>query len=567
MSSNCRVSIESLPVEIFYRIFDFLDSSTILLSFQLVCKFFRSIISGYNRYKFDCKILSKSDFHRLCQLIPPERLISLTLYHDEQIPNQISFFISNYRLLRQLTRLRSINLFGINECHFNFIFKRINSNHLISFRLHIQNYDEQLAKTTGDSLSSILAQSTLRRIELNIRNERLSKIQWSSNCRIECFIINNSITTKNLFRMIECFPRLHTLVLKEGMKFLYDDRCSFPQITSLTLENSDTSIDDLELFLSLTPSLVYFKLVGQCLFNGQRWEEFIQINLPHLNQFEFFVDSMQSYEQIRGNLETIIQSFQSPFWIEHKKWFVGCEYDGSPLRKLQIYSLPVCKTIFNEQSDSEICFLSTSKSWLNVENINEIHLQSIPLVKHDRLRRIDTPFPNINKLYFEIFTNTWIDSINALQSIFLISNLVEVHLKCTFNEWNKDLLFATIKLIEQSSRLTCLTIRNRLYYFGVLSFIKDLCSILPCQIKYLEMPISQVEEVEMIFERCRYLSIIKFEMTYGTDSMKIEKWFDKNTIDSIFERRYRLIHVWIGNRINQINENSKRIKFMENQSN
>ncbi len=177
MANNPRPSIENLPVELFHRIFDNLDAQIILFSIRPVCRLFRSIVNNYDRYNLDFEIISEYNFNRLCRLIHPQNLISLTLYNNEEIPDQISFFISNYRL-RQLTRLRSINLFGINEFQLNMILKRINLKCLTSFSLHIQGYDNRRRKTTEHYLSSIMVQSTLRKVELNVKNDRLSNMQW-----------------------------------------------------------------------------------------------------------------------------------------------------------------------------------------------------------------------------------------------------------------------------------------------------------------------------------------------------------------------------------------------------
>ncbi len=82
------------------------------------------------------------------------------------------------------------------------------------------------------------------------------------------------------------------------------------------------------------------------------------------------------------------------------------------------------------------------------------------------------------------------------------------------------------------------------------------------------MPISEVEQIGIIFEWCRYLSIAKFETIGRKYSSKVDEWFDQNTIDSTFRKQNTFSHVWIGKRINSINENPKRMKFMErNQSN
>ena len=65
-------------------------------------------------------------------------------------------------------------------------------------------------------------------------------------------------------------------------------------------------IDQLQSFLLLTPSLIYLKLIGEdCVFDGKRWEEFIQINLPHLDKFEFFITSQTLNNQTHEDLQLI----------------------------------------------------------------------------------------------------------------------------------------------------------------------------------------------------------------------------------------------------------------------
>jgi len=496
----------------------------------------------------------------------------LTLYNDEQIPDQISLFISNCRL-QQLARLRSISLFGIDENQLNFILKRINVDHLTSFSIYIREYDQRRRKTTAHYISSIMAQATLRKVELNIKDPRLSTIQWPSNCRNESLTLNEYIGVDNLFEIIGCSPQLHQLIIKADITLMpnnLNQKSGFTQITSLSLEKMRMSIDDLEYFLSLTPSLIYLKLIGHSsVFDGKRWEEFLPGNLPHLNKFEFLISSLKSINQTRKDLKLILQSFQSPFWIEHKKWFVACAFHRNFPRTIQIYSIPICKTIFDDRLHSKMCFLSTSKHLLTLENFNQVDLRLEEPINNNLLKTIDTPFTNVTKLRLEFCDTMSTDVINHLQSIFNLSQLVEVYLESSsFDRTNKDHLFNVIKLIDQSSKLTSLTIHSRYWKSWIHPYLNDLCSILPRQIKYLQMPISEVKQIEMIFERCQHLSIAKFETIGRKYSSKIDEWFHQNTIDSTFRKQIRFTHVWIGKKINSINENPKRMKLMnKNQSN
>jgi hypothetical protein len=80
------------------------------------------------------------------------------------------------------------------------------------------------------------------------------------------------------------------------------------------------TIDELESFLLLIPFLVYLKLIdGEKIFDGKRSGQWIKINLPQLDKFEFYFRESRRTEQNLIDLELIIASFQIPFWIEHNK--------------------------------------------------------------------------------------------------------------------------------------------------------------------------------------------------------------------------------------------------------
>ena len=324
--------MEKLPVEIFHRIFDHLDIETIFFSIRPVCRLFRSIVLNYDRFDFHLKLSSKAHFDVLCRFIPPHQIRSLTLYNNEQFPDQISSFLQQVRL-RQLTRLHSIDLDGIDEFQLNYLCQRINLNLLRSFSIRINKYDDRRRKTIVNYLSTVVKQTNLRYLYLNIKDSRISDLSWPINSSIECLTINENMKFDNLMKIFSCSPQLHRLIILETFSGIDTDNrkgYSFVQLKSLTIEKVDCSMNQLESFLCLTPSLSSLKLIGRCLiFDGKRWEEFIQVNLPHLDQFQFDVRCHQMPKQTREDFHSIIESFRSPFWIEHKKWFVQCQWDPS----------------------------------------------------------------------------------------------------------------------------------------------------------------------------------------------------------------------------------------------
>ncbi|CAF1361480.1 unnamed protein product [Adineta ricciae] len=147
----------------------------------------------------------------------------------------------------------------------------------------------------------------------------------------------------------------------------------FPQLTSLTLSQVDINIDTLESFLLLTPSLAHLKMIGNMnSLDGTRWEQFIQIRLPKLNQFQIFLRTRQLLLKSSQGAERIIKPFRSRFWIEHKQWFftLECESQSS---NTYFYSLPMCHTGMNYITSPRKISLSTSASnsstMYNVKNL------------------------------------------------------------------------------------------------------------------------------------------------------------------------------------------------------
>jgi hypothetical protein len=180
---------------------------------------------------------------------------------------------------------------------------------------------------------------------------------------------------------------LHTLVVKDNFDRLINNiipTFSFPicfrQLTSMIIENFDGTIEKLESLLLVTPSLVYLKLIGgENMLDGKRWEQFIEINLPQLDKFEFFFKEWNTIKQTSADLELIIASFRTPFWIEHKKWFVIGKFDMTYSSTIYLYSIPLCTSCLRYQTRYKkdflsICTMATEDDSITMNNIKSLNL-------------------------------------------------------------------------------------------------------------------------------------------------------------------------------------------------
>ena len=91
MSTNIIPYLDILPVELLYHILNYLDTTTILLSFRYVCQRFYLISNVYKQYQLNLNSCTKSSFYRFCRVINPLNIISLILSDDDQTPGQIKF--------------------------------------------------------------------------------------------------------------------------------------------------------------------------------------------------------------------------------------------------------------------------------------------------------------------------------------------------------------------------------------------------------------------------------------------------------------------------------------------
>jgi hypothetical protein len=554
--------IERLPTEIFYQIFDNLNAETILYSIRPLSKLFRSIVNNYHRYILDFSLISKRNFYVFCRLIHPENIISLTLSNDDQI----HLFVSLIHL-QQLTRLRSLTLIDIHTSQLNFFLRKINFNMLISFSINISKYDDKFIETLVSILASIITQTTLQKLDFNTS----SSIDYVSG---DLMTSNNRLNIIDLCKILQCSSHLHTLILNEIPKGMIDNLTSksLRQLTSLTLENLSVNIDELELFLSLTSSLIYLKLfAGRYMFNGKRWEEFIQINLPYLDRFEFYFSDLKSKKQTMKDLKLMITPFQTSFWIEHKKWFVTCEYALTKhgLHIISLYSMPICTSRMSYTSKSNRISLSTDPDNLTtMNNIKSLSLILDTSIANEIQEKVcHSLFHQVTELDLQ-FCNDW--PLITLQSLVVfidISRIVHIKLSSDYrNEYNETILMDMKIFFEQAQNLSALLIHTSFYRHKFDLKIEDIHAIVPRHVKQLQIPIDNLDQINQILERCEQLSTIEFDIEGIEFGNQIIKWFDDNTINTTCRHKSERIIVWIGKKRIQstvLYSNHKRIKVLD----
>ncbi len=87
-------------------------------------------------------------------------------------------------------------------------------------------------------------------------------------------------------------------------------------------------------------------------------------------------DRKNSNDQILPDLELIISSFKTPFWIEYKKWFVICQSKSYPYSfSISLYSIPVCTSWMTYISALNTISLSNySKDRSIMDNVSSLNI-------------------------------------------------------------------------------------------------------------------------------------------------------------------------------------------------
>jgi hypothetical protein len=427
--------LSTLPVEILHRIFDGLDVSTIVLSLRITCQRLKAIIDNYDRYALDFRSISRSNFQLLCRLIHPRKVTSLTLAPMEETLDQIELFMSSFRA-RQFNRLRSLTLINIKENQLKDVLKRFQFTSLTSFSFTLGPRDDRRKNTTATLISSVIAKANLHYLDLDVHLYRVEKIIWPAQCTIRYLTIGYCDEFDSILTILRCSSHLQTLIIKfsysvnETITRQNSSSTYFHQITSLTLENLRTNIENLEFLLSLMPALIHLKLIVSGHFmDGNRWEQFIQTNLPCLNQFELFVKETQN-AATSVDIKSILTSFQTPFWLEHKKWFFTCEYVALWPEHFKLYSIPICMTSLTYEPESKKTVLSTFNPIINnnmsiMDNVTTIKLTASQFSLNDINQRVEVSV-NIIFLSLLFYVKEIIlirNSIYLIDSPYLTGNL------------------------------------------------------------------------------------------------------------------------------------------------
>lgn len=557
--------LNTLPVEILHRIFDNLDIQTIFLSIRYVCKDLYLTTNSYNRYNFNFKSISKPSFQFICGFIPFENVIQLTLSDDDKTRGEIKLFLSLYNI-EQFTRLEALTLLYIDDIYFKPFLNYILTSSVKSLSISIPTIHVRRDKNLSNLLRSALTHRTIRNLYLNIGLNDWNDIQWPMNRTLRYLRIVNSITLKHFSLILQYSPNLEALVLKEISTDQNEESISslpFKQLRLLTFEDGRIEMNKLEQCLSLTPSLIYLKLIGNgTLFNssfdGYQWEKLIQTKLRLLKNFQFFFSILTYSNYYSRNIEILINSFQTTFWLDKIHCYITCDYIPNS-RKIMLYTLPICNTHFVLPIDIKKISLSNFTTRINDSDMHSVQQLTISLTKHIKTLLIEDVNKSSNNLLFRNVTNLTLgndgewpkSSLRVLSSILDLSNLVKLSLSVNFLP---DCMLNTISnidvLLNQASNLRSLLLFDYWAPDNCTERLKTICSMVTPNIKHLQIRVKDLDDIKYILERLEHLTSIKFEyaqiLTINRQEF-IQSLVYLNRYLSMWDSQFAL-YVWLKNK-------------------
>ncbi|CAF0890464.1 unnamed protein product [Rotaria sordida] len=558
-------SLDILPVEILHHILDNLDIQTILFSFRYVCKRFDSITTSYNYYNFNFESISKTRFLRICHMIPFEQVVSLTLSNRDKTHGQILLFISLFDI-NQFLRLRSLTLIRIEANDLKIFLDYTIHSSLISLSIDSQTLN--ISKNPVlNLLSSTIEHYTLQKLDLNMWPKNMQELQWPVNCTISYLRIQNSITLNQFYIILQHSPCLQTIILKdfnandtnENISTYLNPTPSL-QLRSLICEGGRIQMDKLEPCLSLTPALVYLKLIGSgnlfnSSFDGYRWEHIIKNKLPLLEKFDFFVSVFTHVNFDTSYIEQIISLFQTSFWLDEKHCFVICDYIIY-IHKVILYSLPICTSHFvyysdkNKVSASNFTINNNNNS-IMMDNVKQLDIYLSKVIDTDEIEDVSyLQFRNVTELTLAIADKWPEGSFKFLSTTINLFNIVKLSLSVNFSyEYMPSIVHSINKLLKYAHNINILSLFDYWAPDDYRTSIETVCSMITPNIKHLHIRVKNSDDIKFIIENFKHLKSITFEHAQNfifTNGKFVEYLPVMKRHVSRWENQYAL-HVWLDN--------------------
>ncbi|CAF4160252.1 unnamed protein product [Rotaria sordida] len=523
--TNCLIkenisTLENLSNELIYEIFEFLNYHHAFQAFYDLKQRFQDLFLNSNLpIKINISSISKSKLqHYLTHIIKP------CAYRIELFRLSNPFIDLCLLLLPIMKNLTQLTTLILNNIESNYIEQIVN--HLsclpVLSSLIITSIDT--IKNHKNIYYKIFRLSILKYCQILIELLQCPKslpVATNEFSTIEHLIINHEISIDQLPILLSYVPQLRRLSignLKEP-KFNRTERgsISLNYLTNVSLKLDNVNFDDFEILVTnyfrqiqvLTIAIQYigFYVNSTQYLNADRWEQLISTYMLNLRIFDFQLSyrGLDSYDE-RQAFETLINKFNSTFWIEHQ-WFFGHHYHHITWSNAAVfYSRNPYRRKDYVSYDELIENIWSSRFDINEDPIHHICIHSTNMIK----KSIDN-FPNATKLTFcETFEVPRDSIVIDLNRFLPLKQLTKLTIKChrfSFEQLIELLQFTpNIHVLKLDSILLYRTDSVSIQQNELSKLVSNMNTITKVTINK-EVTLEKIQLLTTIFSRMEYLTI------------------------------------------------------------
>ncbi|CAF1434617.1 unnamed protein product [Adineta ricciae] len=374
----------NLPTEILHHIFDYCDIETILLTLGRVCKRLHTIVYRYNRFHLHFTERNITSMGHLLRIVPNHSIISLHMDLMNRWYETFNNLVHKYKT--RFTRLRYLGIPEVKDEHSKNLFTNENSIELISLEI---DFISRPNYAIFSKLSSMLTRLNVQKLYCKWLEYKADNMSWPIPCKLTYLKLRKCLYSEYRF-LLQQLPCLKILELEECIMNT-EQMCTpssnisfISPLTCLIITECSVPIECLRSLILAIPKLRHLKLrYWQNIFNSvvdlYNWEKFIRTELNFLDTCEFLV-SYKIAPDDKIKLQSILDPFLEPFWVNEKRWFIGCEYVFGRSTIL-LYTIPIS---FHFYHCGGVCYAISAKtnSYHSIQRLSK-HKFTNTLIKLD----------------------------------------------------------------------------------------------------------------------------------------------------------------------------------------
>lgn len=341
-------TFETLANELILEIFEYLNIFDRYEGFYDLNQRLNSLLEYQNAsLTIDFRSISKTQFNRFSTDHLPRLIDQVTCLHlsnDDATPNLPEIFFSLQIPIDSFVHLESLFLYGIQS--FKLFFELIFQCHRLTLLHHLQmkkcyfSYSTLEMKILINKIWTLPHLISCKIDQITSRQMVLTSLIRSSQTLKSLTLEKTILDNRDLSSIFHSSPFLQHFKINYLCGF-NDENIDFPSLVSLTSLHLTFhgSLDALTFLFQFMPNVTRLELqIGGLFCDGHQWETILCRYFLHLEIFRF---KMNSHITFLHEVEQILDTFRSSFWLEKHRWYVRCDWDPENIfHDALFYTLP-----------------------------------------------------------------------------------------------------------------------------------------------------------------------------------------------------------------------------------